>query len=198
MADPALLSLALTIRARLEGECLLVHYVSKNPGAEPLYSYDGAPGAPDEEFPDLSSHLGLFVSYRQPAGPDDLPAVSVKRILGTPPPGRKVTDVFIPAVFRLMPGKSREVRFRIPVPLIEKSEFSPDFPDARYELRSAKVLQLVIGYMALPPETKLKPFADNPLTFKVVGAHGSQDFASAAVELAVPVKVRTDGLFYCP
>jgi hypothetical protein len=184
--------LALTVLARAEAEWLLVHYEVTNPNADPVYSYDGAPGDPDQEYPDLSAHVGLFVRSGDPA------TVAVKRILGMPPPGKTVNVVFVPPVFRLLPGEPRSVKFKLPLPLVDKSEYSPDFPDARYERRTAKVLQLVIGYMALPPKSEVKPFPANPLAFRVLGTHGPQHFATAAAAVSVPVEARTDEMFYCP
>ena len=133
----------LSLRARTEGDWLLVDYEAKNASTETVFCYDGAPGDPGQDYPDLSAHLGLFVRWGEGA------RVSVKRILGAPPPGRKVTKVVVPSLSRLEAGQSREVRFRLPLPLVEKSEFSPHFAQAVYETRTAKTLEMVLGHMVL-------------------------------------------------
>lgn len=182
----------LSLRARTEGDWLLVDYEAKNAGAETVFCYDGAPGEPGQDYPDLSTHLGLFVRWGEPA------KVSIKRILGAPPPGRKVTRVIVPSLSRLDPGQSREVRFRLPLPLVEKSEFSPHFVRASYEARAAKTLEIVLGHMILPPGSAAEPLSGNPRAWKVRGAHGPQQLATASASLTVSVKVRTDTSFYCP
>jgi hypothetical protein len=192
MENRSPIPITLSLRARTEGEWLLVEYEAKNASAGMVFCYDGAPGDPGQDYPDLSAHLGLFVRWEEPA------TVAVKRILGAPPAGRKVTKVIIPSLSRIDAGQSREVRFRLPLPLTEKCEFSPNFAQAIYEARNAKTLQIVLGHMVLPPGSAAEPFSGNPRAWRVRGAHGPQQLATASTSLAVPVKVRTDGSFYCP
>lgn len=187
---PAIL-LLLTARARIEGNWLLIEYQTSNRGADPVLTYDAAAGEPGQEYPDLSHHRGLFVSYRPPG------TVQVKRALVTPV-GRKVTAVHSPALFQLLPGQSRTVKFKLPLPLTEKSEFSPDFDGAQYELREASSMQVCVGYMTLPTGSKLEPFPENPQAFKVIGSHGPQQEATANAATTVTVRVRTDGQFHRP
>jgi len=185
--------LTVTVQARIEGEWILIDYHTANRSAVDVYSYDAAPGEPGEEYPDFSPLRGLYVCHSRDAG-----KVLVKRMLGSPPAGHKATAVTIPALFQLKPGQARDVKFKLPLPLADKSEFSPHFAEAKYEQHTAKALELVIGYMALPAGSSVKPFPDNPMAFKAQGAHGPQQFAVATVAAAVPVKSRVDGSFYCP
>jgi hypothetical protein len=189
MADISTLLLLLTARARIEGDWLLIEYHATNRGSQTVMTYDGASGEPGQEYPDLSSHRGVFITYMNQG------IVQIKRALVTPPSG-KVTAVRIPALSRLLPGESRTVRFKLPLPLTEKSEFSPDFDGATYELRKVKSLQVCLGYMILPEGSTLNPFPENPQAFKVVGSHGAQREATATVEIAVTVRFRTDGQFH--
>lgn len=191
MPDVSTILLLLTTRARIEGDWLLIEYQTANRGTDTVLTYDAAPGDPTQEYPDLSRHYGLFVSYRHPG------TVQVKRVLATPV-GPKVTFVDIPAVFQLLPGHSRTVKFKLPLPLTEKSEFSPEFDGAKYELREANSVEVCVGYMTLPAGSKLKPFPENPQAFKVIGSHGPQREATATVATTVTVRVRTDGQFQHP
>lgn len=192
MTSPSTIPVSLALRARADGDRLLVDYEARNDGGATVFGYDGAPGDANEEYPDLSAHLGLFVRWVEPA------TVSIRRILGSPPPGRKVTKVVVPALSRLEPGESRHVRFRLPLPLAEKSQFSPRFIGADRETREASTLQLVVGYMVLPEGSTAEPFPANPAAWKARGPHGPQVLVTASFAIALRVRVRTDASFYCP
>ena len=192
MTSPSTIPVSLALRARADGDRLLVDYEARNDGGVTVFGYDGAPGDAVEEYPDLSAHLGLFVRWVKPA------TVSIRRILGAPPPGRKVTKVVVPALSRLEPGQVRSVRFRLPLPLAEKSQFSPRYIGADRETRETSTLQLVVGYMVLPAGSTAEPFPANPAAWKVRGPHGPQVLATASFSIALRVRVRTDAAFYCP
>ena len=176
-----------SVSARVEAERLLVDYRIQNRGSEPVCTYDGAAGAVGEDYPDLSSHRGVYVIFREPA------TLHVKRILVVPP--GKTTQVLIPAVYRLEPGETRHVKLSLPAPVTEKCELSPHFDGATYEPAQARALQLVVGFMSLPSGSSLHPFPADPRAFKVVGSHGPQDFASGVATITVPVRKRTDSAF---
>lgn len=178
--------------AKVAGGWLLVDYKVVNRGPVPVCTYDGAPGDPASEYPNFADHYGVFVRFRPPDGAE------VRRIFGPPPPDKDYKKILIPSVFELKPGAGRAVKFKMPLPLTSKSQFSPPFADMKIEDKPCKSVLIVVGYMTLPPKSKLEPFPENPQAFRVIGTHGPQELATALVPLSLVMKARTDDAFYCP
>jgi len=152
-------SVTLTVTARTFDEGLHVTYALTNAGPHTIVAYDGAAGLGEGEYPDLTGQC--YVSYT---------GQEVARILRIRPPAhptKETTRTFMPAASEIPPGETRHVQFRLPLPLKERSEFSPDFSGARYEKHRCLWLELRIGHFLKTPDTVLKPY-DRPNVWQVV------------------------------
>ena len=179
----------LTFRCKSDANWLYVEYTVHNNTASDLYSYDGAPGVPSDnpEWPDATQQV--YISFRAPG------AVQIKRMRAPIPPGQRLAQVRIPVVARVKPGAARVVRFRIHLPLSERSEYTPDFSGATYEERVVNTIEMWVGYFALDPRAQLAPLPDHPDLFQVHSQSANQLLAHCAVAHTVKVRVRTDPKF---
>ena len=177
----------LKMGCRVHNRMLLVEYSLQNRGNRALLAYDGAAGVPpDADYPSLDGQIYISVV-------DD--CVDLKRINPPPLPGVNMNRVFIPPISQVLPGTSRTARFCLRLPLVERSQYTPDFSGAQYQERVARTVQLWIGYFWRTESMQLQPFPANPDAFRVLGAHGQQRFASAGRSQEVDVKVRVDEAF---
>jgi len=175
------------VRCHTKDGKLYVEYGVKNEGKLPLLAYDGAPGVPpDAEWPDLNGQIYISV-----AGD----AVALKRIYSPTPPDVNVNRVFIPPLSMTAPGASRIVRFVLPLPLTERSQYTPDFPGAQYKEITASNLQLCLGCFWKTGAMEAQPLADNPKVFRLKGAHGQQTVLCASAPQTIQVRERTDPQF---
>jgi hypothetical protein len=178
---------AIAVSCRAQNGLLNVEYTLANLGAVPLLAYDGAPGVPaDAEWPDLDGQI--YISVVQDT-------VQLKRINPPPIPGMNMNRVYIPPVSQVPPNGVRRVRFRLKLPLVERSQYTPDFSGAQYRDQVINIVQLSIGYFWKSDSTLLEPFPSSPNVFRVRGPHGEQHVASATSMQQLPVRVRTDGKF---
>jgi hypothetical protein len=185
--EPKEMDVRLKVTCRVHNQELLVEYWLNNHSNRPLLAYDGAPGIPPgAEWPDLDGQIYISAGDGQ---------VELKRINPPLPPGGLANRVFIPPVSQVRPGEERNVRFRLQLPLVERSQYTPDFSGAQYQDRLAPAIQLIIGYFWRTESMELTPFPENPKAFRVVGAHGEQKFLSSGCAGEVPVKVRVDHQF---
>jgi hypothetical protein len=180
-------AVSLSLQGEIKENWLQIHYTVSNHGKATILTYDGAAGDGAQGWPDLSSQV--YVSFAAPH------MACVKRVRPPLPKDRDVTFVRMPAVYRLAPGQSREVRFRLPLPLVERSEWSPHFKDAKYELRSIEQVQLWVGYFEQQEGTQLKPLDKAPGAYLVRGVFGKQEFATRAIALRLDLKARVDAAF---
>jgi len=177
----------LAVRCHIKEGKLYVEYGVKNDGKQPLLAYDGAPGAPaDAEWPDLAGQIYVSVTRD---------AVALKRIYPPSPPGVNVNRVFIPPLSLTAPGASRIVRFVLPLPLVERSQYTPDFSGAQYKEVSVSSLQLCLGCFWKTGAMEVQPLAENPKAFHLKGAHGQQTILCASAPQTIQVKERTDPQF---
>ena len=177
----------LRLSCAVHGKALEVKYELGNQGKVPLIAFDGATGK-GEPLPDITDAV-----YVGAAGGE----VRILRVV--PSPGTLAVDALpIPNVSETQPGQTRTVNFTLPLPLRERSEFTPDFPQATYEERAVHSLSLVIGYFWKTPNTVLKPFPDNPAVFRLESKLPQQQRAQASVRIIVPVLMRTDSNFARP
>jgi hypothetical protein len=181
------MDVSLKVGCRVQDGMLYIEYSLENRGNRALLAYDGAPGVPpDVEYPDLDGQI-----YVSAVGD----TVELKRINPPPLPGVNMNRVFVPPVSQVLPGSDRKVRFRLHLPLVERSQYTPDFPGAQYQERVAHNIQLWIEYFWKTESVELQPFAKNPGAFRVIGAHGEPRLASAGCTQEVSVKVRVDNKF---
>jgi len=137
----------LEMTAVIKDERLLVSYALANRSAQTLVAFDGAKGTGGDEYPDLTAQC--YVSFVPPA---------TARILRTRPPAHPTLETahtFIPAASQILAGQTRNVKFSLPLPLKERSYFSPDFDGAIYAVQPVGEVELRIGCFWKTPETKL-------------------------------------------
>jgi len=177
----------LKMNCRVQNRELLIEYWLNNHGNRPLLAYDAAPGLPvGAEWPNLDGQIYISAVDGQ---------VALKRINPPLPSGKLINRTFVPPVSQVVPGRQREVRFRLQLPLIERSQYTPDFPGAQYQDQTTRTIRLVIGYFLKNESTELQPFPENPKAFRVRGPHGNQLFVYESCNAEVPVRVRTDDQF---
>jgi hypothetical protein len=177
----------LKVNCRVQENELLIQYWLQNHGNRPLLAYDGAPGLPlGSQWPNLDDQIYVSAVNGQ---------VELKRINPPQPPGKLINRAFVPPMSQVGPGEQRDVRFRLKLPLLERSQYTPDFPGAQYQDRTARTIRLGIGYFVKNDNTQLQPFPENPNAFRVRGPHGNQMFVYDSCNLEVPVRVRTDDQF---
>jgi hypothetical protein len=181
-------NVSLEMTAGVSNGVLQVSYVLANHGSMPLVVYDGAKGPGEDAYPDLAGQC--YISYSPP---------DVARVLRIRPPVhpfKDTTRTFMPPVSEVAPGGRREVRFRLSLPLKERSEFTPDFAGAVYEKEPVKMLELRIGCFWKTPDTVLRPLSVPDVWAVVKGAPLSRTFEVSAVsKVSFEMLVRTDSVF---
>ena len=180
----------LSANCRIESGALLVDYELTNRGPQPVVAFDGAVGDPAKKYEDLSKNLYIGVRGHE--------AVQILRIVPQPPTGVAVAHVPVPALSLIEPGQTRSVSLKLPLPLKERSQFTPDYPGATYETRQYGKVILVIQTALKTEKTKLVPFPSNPAAYKLEGEAGPGGRVEASCNTAVDVLVRTDGGFLRP
>ena len=181
------MDVTLTVTCRVQDQKLLVEYSISHHGSQPLLAYDGAPGIPPgAQWPDLDGQI--YIS----AG-DGL--VELKRINPPSPAGKLSARAFVPPVSQVFPGEPRSVRFQLPLPLVERSQYTPDFPGAQYQERMVHWIRVTLGYFWKGKSTELQAFPENPTAYRVLGAHGKQQFVSSGCTQDALVRVRVDDQF---
>jgi hypothetical protein len=179
---------SLKMTATVNGDTLRVSYVLANSSSRTLVVFDGATGVGEAEYPDLTGQC--YVSH---AG------AAVARVLRIRPPAhpfKDTTRTFMPAVSEVAPGEMRKVRFRLALPLRERSEFSPHFAGAKYAKQSIDTLELRIGGFWKTPETILKPLGQPNVWRVVKGASLTETFqVSARAKVTFELQGRTDASF---
>ncbi len=169
-------------------ECLELTYTVSNP--EPhfdILTFDGASGDPGAGMPDLSEQL--YVSFEAPD------RVAVKRVAPPLPHDKEITAVRNPTCRRVGPGESRVVRFRLPLPLRERSEYFPHHPNARYELCRARGLSLWVGYVELTEGVRVAPVNADLGIFRICGSVRNQRYFVGSGPVDIQVLVRQDAVF---
>jgi hypothetical protein len=180
----------LSVKCRTEGGVLLVDYELTNGGPQPVVAFDGAVGDPAKKYEDLTKNVYVGVHGNE--------AVRILRIVPKPPAGVSVAHVPVPALSLLEPGSTRSVSFKLPLPLKERSQFTPDFPGATYDSREYGKVVLVIQTALKIETTKLVPFPANPAAYKLEGQAGPGGRVEASCNTPVDVFVRTDNGFLRP
>ncbi|MGA2723874.1 MAG: hypothetical protein ABSG79_15870 [Bryobacteraceae bacterium] len=180
-------TLVLDLSASVEGGALHVRYALINRAGRAIVAFDGATGTGGGPFPDLTGQC--YVSFADGA-------VRVQRIRPSPHPSIDTTRIFMPAVSQIAPQETRRVQFRLPLPVKERSEYTPDYPGATYEQQLVNRLELRIGYFFKTGETVLKPLGTPGVFQAVKGASLSQTFQVAQIcPATIDVLVRTDAEF---
>ena len=180
----------LSAKCRTEEGALLVDYELSNHGQEPIVAFDGAVGDPAKKYEDLTQNL--YIGVR---GNED---VRILRVVPQPPAGLAAAHVPTPAVSLIEPGRTRKVSFKLPLPLKERSQFTPDYPGATYEKRQYQKVLLVIQIALKTEKTSLVPFPANPGAFRLNGEAGPGGRVESSCNVAVDVLVRTDSGFLRP
>jgi hypothetical protein len=181
-------TVGLEVKTRISEGFLEIRYVLVNHGPQALVTYDGATGLGGGEYPDLTGQC--YVSYVPPG------KARISRIRPPAHPTKDTTRTFIPTVAEVKPGEPRNVQFRLPLPLKERSQFSPEFAGSTWERRSATRLELRIAYFRKTSTTLLKPLGA-PNVWQVVRGASQSDvlFVDRAVPVTLEVLVRTDPSF---
>ncbi len=174
----------LDLSASVAAGALQVSYALKNRSGYSIVAFDGAAGAGGGPFPDLTGQC--YISYADGAA-------RILRIRPGPHPAKDTTRIFMPAGSEIGPQETRRVQFRLPLPLKERAEYSPDFPDAHYAAHLVHRVELRIGYFFRTADTVLKP-RDAPGVVQVVkGAPLAQTFAvTQSCAATVEILARTD------
>jgi hypothetical protein len=173
------------MQAQIVDSELHVAYDFRNDTSAAVVVYDGATVV-GEEVPDL--RRSIYVSLRGETA-------AIMRTRAATPSNARINRIRIPTVSVVLAGAARRIRFRLPLPLREHSEYTPDFPGASYELRAATIVQLQVGYFPMQPDTRLEPLPSAPNAFEVGGQFAEQAFVSDRVSLRVPIEMRTDAAF---
>jgi hypothetical protein len=180
-------TLVLDLSASVEGGALHVTYALINRAGRAIVAFDGATGTGGGPSPDLTGQC--YVSYVGSG-------VRIQRIRPGPHPSIDTTRIFMPAASQIAPQETRRVQFRLPLPVKERSEYTPDYPGATYEKHLVNRLELRIGYFFKTGETVLKP-TGTPGVFQVVkgGSLSQTSQVSQICPATVDVLVRTDAEF---
>ncbi len=166
---------------------LRVAYQIENRSRSTLAVYDGAGSPPPGDtgsWPELTENV--YVSFESPD------RLHLKRVRPPTPEGVDITFIELPPVSRIDPGAVRRSRFALKLPVSEYSEYFPDNPEARWEERTAREVQLWIGYFRATPETEFTPLPESPHIYLVGGELGEEEVVTALQTLTLPVRVRTD------
>jgi hypothetical protein len=182
-ADTLTLELSASV---LEG-ALEVRYTLANRSNRAIVAFDGAVGIGGGPFPDLTGQC--YVSYVDGN-------VRIQRIRPGPHPTKDTTRIFMPAGSEIAPQQTRRVQFRLPLPVKERAEYTPDYPGAPYKNQLAHRLELRVGYFFRTEETVLKPMGA-PGVFQVVKAASLSEtyVVSQICPVTFDVLVRTDPEF---
>ena len=172
-------TLVLDISAAVQGGALEVSYALTNRTAQTIVAFDGAPGVGGGPFPDLTGQC--YISYSDGV-------VRIIRIRPGPHPTKDTTRIFMPAGSELAPQETRKVQFRLPVPVKERAEYSPDHAGAAYAKHLAHQLELRIGYFFKTAETVVKPREAHGSVQVVRAASLSQTYSVSRI-CAVDVEV---------
>jgi hypothetical protein len=180
-------ALELGARATVEDGVVRVSYDMRNRSQQTMVAYDGATGTGGGDYPDLSA--GCYVSYSDGE-------CRILRIRPSPHPLRTTTRILIPPASVVDPGQTRRVQFRLPLPLKERAEYTPDYPGATYALRPVHRLILRIGYFWKTPETVLKPLPPAGVWQVLKGAPlvGTHQLSQSCL-VTFDMQVRTDADF---
>jgi hypothetical protein len=178
---------SLSLECRVVENILQVGYGLSNQGDRPLLAYDGAAGLPpDSKWPALDAQI--YISAHGDAA-------ALKRVYPTAPPNKDITFVRMPPLSQVLPRETRRVQFTLRLPLVERSEYTPDFPGAKYQERTVSAVELMVGCFWKSESMEIVPFPSNPKAFRLKAAHGPQQFAAASTPLRVTLRVRTDDKF---
>jgi hypothetical protein len=180
-------TLALDLSAEVSQGALHVKYALSNRTAHTIVAFDGATGTGGGPFPDLTGQC--YISYVNGE-------VLIQRIRPGPHPTKDTTRFFMPAASQIAPQETRRVQFRLPLPVKERAQYTPDYPGAKYVNQLAQRLELRIGYFFRTGETVVKPMG-TPGVFQVVkGASLSEMYqVLQTCPATVEVLVRTDEEF---
>lgn len=187
MSSPAPTAVSLEALHERVDDVLRIEYTLRNNSAVPVGVYDGAGAPPEQEWPDLSNAVYVSLLSR------DL--VAVKRVRPPLPKQLDIDTIVLPAASRLDPGDERTVRFSLPLPLTERSEYFPAHAKAEWREGEVGTVRLTIGFQAAGPEAVFQPRPKNPKLFKLASGFGPQEYVSAEQSLVVPVKARLDQPF---
>lgn len=177
----------LEVTTYIRGDSLYITYRLHNRGSKDLIAFDGNPGDPKDPWPDLSSAVG--VTFEQP---DKL---LIKRVYPRTPPNVDRVTVQVPAVSVTAPGQSREVHFRLTIPVREQNRAFEHSPQPQYAEQVARRVEVWIGYFWKTDKTILKPFPEYPKAFRARGEFGCEQIVRSSVDQQVKAEVRTDSGF---
>ena len=188
MSAPAAVS-DITLEALLERveETLRVQYTLRNNSAVPIGVYDGAGAPPEQEWPDLSKAVYVSLQSRD--------VVAIKRVRPPLPKDVDIDTIVLPAATRVNPGETRTVRFSLPLPLSERSEYFPAHAKSEWREGEVGTVRLTIGFQPAGPDAVFQPRPKNPNLFKLASGFGPQEFVSAEQSLIIPVRARLDKPF---
>ncbi len=166
---------------------LRVAYSLQNLFSRAIGVYDGATGDPEQEWPDLTSFVYISLESRE--------AVAVKRVAAPPPQGRRIDTLRLPPASRLNPDETKSVKFSLPLPLVERSEYFPAHQNAAWRDGEVSVVRLTIGFQRAEEGAQFQPLAENPNLYKLASGFSFQEYVSAEQALTVPVRARIDQPF---
>ena len=180
----------LSMKCRPQDGALLVDYELSNNGQQSIVGFDGRVGDPTKKYEDLTQ--SVYIGVRGDG------SVGILRVVPKPPTGVSVAHIPVPALSLIEPGQTRKVSFKLPLPLKERSQFTPDYPGATYEQRHYSKVLLVIEIALKTDKTILTPFPANPAAYRLSGGLGPSTRVTASCDSAVDVLVRTDNGFLRP
>lgn len=173
---------------KVEPGILLVTYTLTN--RDPYTSvlcFDGARGNPEDPVPDLGDQL--YVSWEAPN------TVHVKRVWPPLPREQDITRAFVPALSRVRPAATREVRMRLSLPLRERSQYFPHFEKAEYLLATTRTLTLTIGYLREVEGTEVDTINEEMGVFRYRRTREPQHLVSFSGPVDLAVMVRQEKWF---
>lgn len=186
-ASPAAANIGLQASIERVNQTLRVKYTLANPSKAPIGAFDGAAGSADEEWPDLSGKVYVSLVSRD--------VVALKRVAAPPPQNERIDVLRLPPASRLDPGESRTVRFSLPLPLVEHSEYFPASDHSQWKEGNVACVRLAIGYQRAEADARFQPLAEHPGTFKLAEGFGFQEIVSTESQITVPVRARADKPF---
>jgi hypothetical protein len=179
---------SLDVNARVENDALLVRYTLVNRRSDAIITFDGATGTGGGEYPNMTGQC--YISE----GSNGL--ARILRIRPRPHPTARSRKLFVPAVAEVKAGETRRVQFRLPFPVKERSEYSPEFSGATWDRRAMNRLELRIGWFPRTASTELKPLGAPNVYLLVRGASIPEMHEVAATTgVAFDLMVRTDPQF---
>lgn len=186
MSSPAAAVSLEALLQRVE-DTLRIEYVLRNNSGTPIGVYDGPGAPPEQEWPDLTNAVYVSLHSR------DL--VAIKRIRPPLPKEVDIDTIVLPPATRLDPGDARTVRFSLPLPLSERSEYFPAHAKSEWREGEVGTVRLTIGFQPAGPDAVFQPRPKNPKLFKLASGFGAQEYVSAEQKLIVPVRARLDKPF---